>query len=593
LRSSVRAKNGDFTKLGATLEAERCLLCVNAPCATACPAGTEPDKFIRQLRFENELGGAETILDNNALGGMCGAVCPVSRLCEGACTRKSVDEPVKIGAIQKYLHNVGIEQGISLPPVPPPTGHKVAVIGAGPSGLSCARELLRRGSAVTIFEKHADTGGALRYALSPVRVSHDSVTEEVDRIKAMGAVFQFNTEVADIKDLYALGKFDDVYISPGLQASRQVKIATSEETTSAGLAKVTTALDFLYGANADAASEHHRASTSTCMGQSVVVIGGGSVAMDCAITAIELGATRVYAVSLESLDSLPADEDEIRLARERGVIFLPEMRIARIVTTDNIVAVQIRKTDNGKIEDQADAESHLLASAVIVAAGQVLDVNGKQLLSLEGHPDHVLVNTAKASELAAEMLSTASSSSGQYVKVYAGGDAVRGAGDTVVQAVADGKRAASLMLPTTPVAPRQEISLRTEFCGVVFENPFCLSSSPVSNSAEMIATAFEAGWGGAYYKTLNREDKFRISHPSPRLGSVHAAVGSRMGVGIQNVEQISDRPLADNLADILWLRKNYPDKVNGVSIMGYDEEDWAYLAAAAEVRLLVVSTCIT
>jgi dihydropyrimidine dehydrogenase (NAD+) subunit PreA len=177
--------------------------------------------------------------------------------------------------------------------------------------------------------------------------------------------------------------------------------------------------------------------------------------------------------------------------------------------------------------------------------------------------------------------------------VYAGGDAVRGGGDTVVQAVADGKRAASLMLPTTPVAPRQEISLRTEFCGVVFENPFCLSSSPVSNSAEMIATAFEAGWGGAYYKTLNREDKFRISHPSPRLGSVHAAVGSRMGVGIQNVEQISDRPLADNLADILWLRKNYPDKVNGVSIMGYDEEDWAYLAAAAEVRLLVVSTCIT
>jgi dihydropyrimidine dehydrogenase (NAD+) subunit PreT len=124
----------------ASLEAERCLLCEDAPCSKACPAETNPGKFLKQLRFDNALGAAETVLDNNPLGGICGQVCPVSRLCEGACTRKHIDGPVKIGAVQKYLHEFGVEQKISNPPVPTKkTGHKVAVIGAGPAGLACAR----------------------------------------------------------------------------------------------------------------------------------------------------------------------------------------------------------------------------------------------------------------------------------------------------------------------------------------------------------------------------------------------------------------------------------------------------------------------
>jgi dihydropyrimidine dehydrogenase (NAD+) subunit PreA len=130
--------------------------------------------------------------------------------------------------------------------------------------------------------------------------------------------------------------------------------------------------------------------------------------------------------------------------------------------------------------------------------------------------------------------------------------------------------------------------------GIQYKNPFCLSSSPVTNSADMIARAYDAGFAGAYYKTLNREDQFFVSHPSPRLNSVNAAWGHRhtggtassagagMDVGIQNVEQISDRPLADNLADIAWLRKHYPEHITAASIMGFCDEDWAYLAAAAE-----------
>lgn len=432
---------------------------------------------------------------------------------------------------------------------------------------------------MTIFEKQTDTGGALRYALSPVRVSHDSVTQEVKRIEEMGAVFKFGTEVTDIKGLLSSQQFNDVYISPGLQDSREVDIGQKEASF-----MVTPALDFLFGANASEDSTERNASQTAVAGNSVVVIGGGSVAMDCAITAKELGATRVYVIALESLESLPADEDEICLARERGVVFIPETRVTSVHSSGRVAAIQVQTGENGKLVDLEGAESHILASTVIVAAGQVLSDSGKRLLSLEGYHNHVIVNTADDPVFTESILS-ASGAGGKspYKKIFAGGDAVRGGGDTVVQAVADGKRAASWMVQNVQPAARKQLSLETEFCGVKFENPFCLSSSPVSNTADMIATAYDAGWGGAYYKTLNREDKFAISHPSPRLGAVHTAVGTRMDAGIQNMEQISDRPLADNLADILWLRKNYPNKVNGVSIMGFNEEDWAYLAAAAEV----------
>jgi dihydropyrimidine dehydrogenase (NAD+) subunit PreA len=132
-------------------------------------------------------------------------------------------------------------------------------------------------------------------------------------------------------------------------------------------------------------------------------------------------------------------------------------------------------------------------------------------------------------------------------------------------------------LPRRPETP----SLALEFCGVRFPNPFCLSSSPVSNSAEMCARAFDAGWGGVYYKTLGIETKFKVYHPSPRLNAVHYE-GARAAVGIQNVEQITDRPLADNLADITSLRKKYPDRVVCVSIMGFSDEDWTLLARKAE-----------
>jgi dihydropyrimidine dehydrogenase (NAD+) subunit PreT len=566
---ATRLPDGRLTQLGAILEAERCLLCVDAPCAKACPAGTQPDKFLRQLRFENPLGAAETVLDNNPLGGVCGSVCPVSKLCEGACSRKVVDEPIKIGAVQRYLHDLDVAQKLELPPVPLPIGHKTAVIGAGPAGLSAARELVRKGSQVTVYERRPQAGGALRYALSPLRMDHHLVDEEVQRIAAMGVKFVFNSTVLDTKTLLAEG-FDAVFVSPGLQTSRMVDIRQNHEHWQKD--GIIGALSFLESANTlEATRARH-----LCTGKTVVVIGGGSVAMDCAITAKSLGAETVHIVARDSLLALPADEDEIRLVREIGGIFHPEAEVVE-VSGENVVKVAGYSHQTHSRTSAYNAE--IRASTVIVAAGQLLDETGKMLIKGNAS-DGVIVKKMSDNK-------TEKDANQPAFRVFAGGDAVRGGGDTVVQAVADGKRAAVEILPTVPTAPRKRVSLETEFVGIRWENPFTLSSSPVTNSAEMIARAYDAGFSGAYYKTLNREDKFSISHPSPRLGVVHGRQQGGMDIGIQNMEQISDRPLADNLKDINWLRKNYPNKVTAVSIMGYCDEDWEYLAKAAEVSLFL------
>lgn len=565
---AARHADGSLTHLGALIEADRCLMCVDAPCAKACPADTKPDKFLRQLRFENPIGAAETVLDNNALGGICGKVCPVSKLCEGACTRKSLDTPVKIGAVQHYLHKLGVQEKLQPPPTPVPTGHRAAVIGSGPAGLSFAREMARRGSQVTVFEKHADAGGALRYALSPVRISHDHVDEEVSRIKAMGVKFVFNTSVNDISEVVSQG-FDAVFISPGLQIGRDVNVKTNgPEWDSTTKRRVVSALEFLESAN----STEQLDAKSLVGGQSIVVIGGGSVAMDCAITARALGAKSIHIVARESLGDLPADVDEVELARNAGCVFHPECEVESAGPGDTVKIARMHIDPATKKVSKTMYSGIVEAGAVIMAAGQLPDETSKRLMR-DAPGLHIASNGTS---------STAKNvSASQFI--VAGGDITRGGGDTVVGAVADGKRAASLALPNASPPERTRISLQTNFVGINFENPFCLSSSPVTNSADMIARAYDAGFGGAYYKTLNRESQFHISHPSPRLNVVHSKPYPDMGVGIQNVEQISDRPLEDNLKDINWLRKNYPSKITAASIMGYCDDDWAYLAAAAEV----------
>ena len=588
-------------------ESERCLLCVDAPCSKACPAGTMPDKFIRQLRFLNTKGAAETILDNNALGGICGTVCPVESLCEGSCLRSKIDHPIQIGKLQRFLHDFGIEEKIDLPPVPSLSDlsmknrKKVGIVGSGPAGLSAARELARRGALVTIFESSDRPGGILLYGISPMRLDDRLINEEIKRIEEMGVVIKTNVTIKAEEISSLLFDFDALFLSPGLQQGNS--LLSSSHLLSDQNEKVegvTTALEFLRSANIDKKSEEGFAS-KLVKNKNVVVIGGGSVAMDAANTSLWLGAKRAYSLSLEDLKKLPASAEEINLARQNGVIFRPETRLSKLNSKNGkLVSIDIVEvssspssspSSSGKVQlnysDREGSEGRILADTLIFAIGQSFDEEGSSLLHFVNHPINDQ-NNNKIEEKKGEkkkerwIVVDKSNYQTQIKKIYAGGDAIRG-GDCVVNAVQDGKLFAKSFLPNIELKERKELypSLETSFCGVKFPNPFTLSSSPVSNTAEMCARAFEAGFGGVYYKTLNFDNKFHVDHPSPRLGSVDYA-HQKVAIGIQNLEQISDRPLKDNLKDITWLRKNYPDKVVGVSIMGFSEEDWFLLAQMAE-----------
>lgn len=452
---------------------------------------------------------------------------------------------LSLGHIQKYLHHYGIEHGLKSPPVPAlKTGHKVAIIGSGPAGLACARELARKGSEVTIFESRADSGGALRYALSPFRVDHALVNEEVDRVREMGVSIQYNTEIADVTQLQASG-FHDVFVSSGLQRGKNLPHLSA---TSSATGACLSALTFLEYSNEDDNPDNIAKELS--VGKTVTVVGGGSVAMDCAVTAIGLGAKDAYIIAMEKECDFPADEEEIALALSLGVKFKGESRLVETQLDKGFVVIETKDPSEGSTSTTSAIDS----SCVIMAIGQETDETSRILLQSLVKP-----TTQDMSKL--EFWPWATKEKPLEEKpfgLFYGGDVVRTGGDIVVRAVADGKRAAASMLPATRNARRVKLSLQTDFCGLTYENPFCLSSSVITDSADVISQAYDLGWAGSYFNTLARHPDFR------------------------QLAHVSARPLGDCMNDIQALRTKYPSKVTAVGIMGYDADDWAYLAGAAE-----------
>ncbi len=395
-----------FTHRTAMEEAARCLLCYDAPCSKGCPAGTDPAKFIRSIRFRNVKGAAETIRENNVLGGTCARVCPYDRLCEEACSRCGIDKPIEIGKLQRYAIEQEEVFGMKTLNAPEKKVGKVACVGAGPASLACAAELAKAGYKVTVIEKEAKAGGVLTYGIVPSRLPQAVVDHDIAQVEGLGVEFKFNTKATadDLKD------YDAVFIGAGLWKANLPQIEGID------LDGVYAAVDFLKEARTNG--------EKFAPGKKVLVVGGGDVTVDCAVTAKLLGAEDVKIVYRRTLEEAPGNMSEFHYALSLGIGITTGMAPAAVKGNGKVEAVEF-----AGFRDEA-AKLTLSADTIVFATGQnAEDMNALADVNL----------TAKGTIDAAEDGTT------NVENVFAAGDIVNG-GKTVVEAVAAGKEAAASMI---------------------------------------------------------------------------------------------------------------------------------------------------
>lgn len=396
----------EFTHRTAMEEAARCLLCHDAPCSKGCPAGTDPAKFIRSIRFRNDRGAAETIRENNILGGTCARVCPYDRLCEEACSRCGIDKPIEIGKLQRYAIEQEEAYGMKTLSAPEKKVGNVACVGAGPASLAVAAELAKAGYNVTILEREAKAGGVLTYGIVPSRLPQAVVDHDIAQVEGLGVKFQFNTEVK-AADLDA---YDAVFVGAGLWADNLPKIDGIE------LDGVYAAVDFLKEARTKAEGFNP--------GKKVLVVGGGDVAVDCAVSAKLLGAEDVKIVYRRTLEEAPGNMTEFHYALSLGIGMTTGMAPAAVKGNGKVEAVEFKG-----FRDEA-AELTLSADTIVFATGQ----KAEDMAAVAG------VKVTDKGTIAAD-----DAGATDVEKIFAAGDIVNG-GKTVVEAVAAGKVAAASMI---------------------------------------------------------------------------------------------------------------------------------------------------
>ena len=394
-----------FTPRTAMEEAARCLLCHDAPCSQACPAGTNPAKFIRSIRFRNVKGAAETIRENNVMGGTCAYVCPYDRLCEGACSRCGIDKPIQIGKLQRYA--IEQEKALGMKTLVAPAekkAAKVACIGAGPASLACAAMLAQEGYEVTIYEAEAKAGGVLTYGITPSRLPQEVVDHDVKMVEDLGVKFVFNTKVGkDVKVEDLQKEYAAIFVGAGLW---QAKLPEVPGTDKAG---VVTAVDFLKAARTSGGTYNP--------GKKVVVIGGGNVAMDCAVTAKLLGAETAL-VYRRSIEEAPAEMAEIQHIVDLGVSITTNFAPAEVVGGDKVEAMKFTGRDGV-------SEATIACDTVVFAIGQAAE-DMTAVAPVAVNDKGLIVTTGSKTNVAG---------------IFAAGDVAHG-GKTVVEAVAAGKIAA-------------------------------------------------------------------------------------------------------------------------------------------------------
>ncbi|MDD3653725.1 MAG: NADPH-dependent glutamate synthase [Desulfotomaculaceae bacterium] len=437
----VRAKNFNEVALGydeetVVAEASRCLQCKKAPCRQGCPVEVDIPAFIKLASERDFAGAIKKLKEKNALPAVCGRVCPQENQCEKYCTVGKKNEPVGIGRIERFCADWELANGVLPQQVAEPTSKKVAIVGSGPSGLTCAADLAKLGHKVTIFEALHVAGGVLMYGIPEFRLPKAVVQAEVQNLKNLGVDIQVNAVVgkfATVDQLMEEGGFDAAFIGTGAGLPYFMNIPGENA------CGVYSANEFLTRTNLMKAYKFPDADTPIRVGKKVAVLGGGNVAMDAARTALRLGAEESWIVYRRSKTELPARHEEAEHAEEEGVKFAFLTSPTRIIYDDNywVTGMECLRYELG----EPDASGR--RSPVPIEGSEfVIDVDTVVVAIGQG-PNPLVPRTTKGLECNKKGNIIANLETGATSKpgVYAGGDVVTGAA-TVILAMGAGRTAA-------------------------------------------------------------------------------------------------------------------------------------------------------
>jgi glutamate synthase (NADPH/NADH) small chain len=404
----------------ALVEAGRCYFCFDAPCTTACPTGIDIPGFIQKIRSDNLRGAGQTILRENIMGGMCARVCPTEVLCEEACVRNTHEEkPVEIGLLQRYATDPVFDEDLRLFSRAEAGGRRVAVVGGGPAGLSCAHRLAMLGHAVTVFERDQKLGGLNEYGIAAYKTVNDFAQREVDYILSIGGI-EVKTGVTvgeDITVTQLRNEYDAIFLGVGLGGVNVLGIEGEE------LPGVENAVEYI----ADLRQASNKGDLP--VGRRVVVIGGGMTAIDVAVQSRRLGAERVDIVYRRGIEQMGASDYEKNLAKTSGVTIHTQARPLKILGHGHASGALFERTapaEDGTVSDTGETFT-LDADVVFKAIGQQLGDRVLEDGSVRMRSGKIVVDEGQATSLAG---------------VWAGGDCVVGGDDLTVTAVQHGKVAA-------------------------------------------------------------------------------------------------------------------------------------------------------
>jgi len=594
-------KHTTLSERAALKESARCLKCVDAPCQKSCPTQLDVKTFIGNISNKNYYGAAKAILSDNPLGLTCGMVCPTSDLCVGGCNLDASEEgPINIGGLQHFAVEMFKKMKIAqvLPPdVPSPLPEsykaKIGLIGCGPASISAATFLGRLGyNDVTIFEKEDYVGGLNTSELPAYRLPYDVINFEIDLMKDLGVKIEhgrsLHTDDLTLEKMRNDG-FAAAFIGIGNPEPKTIPIfdgLTENDgyfTSKGFLPKVARA---------------SKAGMCACKSElpeifgSVIVLGAGDTAFDCATSALRCGAKRVFVIFRKGFINIRAVPEEAELAKQEKCEFIPFMSPQKVIMKSGRVAgMQFFRTeqdDNGRWIEDPDQVSTLKCDFVISAFGSGLYSPG-----IKSAMEPLQMNRWGTPEVDTLKMTTSEP------WAFCGGD-LAGVAETAVEAVNDGKIAAwsmhrylqslhNIHIDEKPRLPKfyteiDAVDLTVDVCGIRFPNPYGLASAPPATTCGMIRRGFEAGWGFAVTKTYGL-DKDIVTNVAPRIVRGTTS-GHNYGPGqgaFLNIELISEKTAAYWVQGVIELKKDFPKHVIIASIMcSYSKEDWQELALLAQ-----------